>query len=57
MLIYGYYPVRDTLLKYPTKELISGELVKSQYGTPPLKIETPEVLERYLREQQTIQQF
>jgi hypothetical protein len=57
MLIYGYYPVRDTLLKYPTKELISGEWVKSQYGTPPLKIETPEVLERYLREQQTIQQF
>ena len=45
MLVYGYYPVRDTLLAYPTKSLLSAEWVMSQYGTPPLKIETPEVLE------------
>ncbi len=57
MLIYGYYPVRDTLLRYPTKELYSGTWVNSQYGTPPLKIETPEVLERMIREEKTIQQF
>ena len=46
MAIYGYYPVRDTLLRYPTKILNSGEWVSSQYGTPPIKISTPEVLER-----------
>lgn len=57
MLIYGYYPVRDTLLRYPTKTLFSGTWIKSQYGTPPLKIETPDVLERMIREEKTIQQF
>ena len=57
MLVYGYYPVRDTLLAYPTKGLISGDWVISQYGTPPLKIETPDVLERFAREEKTIQQF
>lgn len=46
MAFYGYYPVRDTLLRYPTKQLYSGQWVESQYGTPPLKITTPEVLER-----------
>ena len=46
MAIYGYYPLRDTLLRYPTKILNSGEWVSSQYGTPPIKISTPEVLER-----------
>ena len=46
MAIYGYYPVRDTLLRYPTKTLYSGQWVDSQYGTPPIKIATPDVLER-----------
>ena len=57
MLVYGFYPVRDTLLSYPTKILYSGQWVSSQYGTPPLKIETPEVLERIPNEQSLIQQF
>jgi len=57
MLVYGFYPVRDTLLRYPTKALYSGQWVTSQYGTPPLKIETPEVLERIPTEQSLIQQF
>ncbi|MEK9613165.1 MAG: hypothetical protein VW080_04480 [Flavobacteriaceae bacterium] len=57
MLIYGFYPVRDTLLRYPTKELYSGDWVFSQYGTPPVKIETPRVLERIPNELKTIQQF
>ena len=57
MLVYGFYPVRDTLLMYPTKELYSGQWVNSQYGTPPLKIETPEVLERIPNENDLIQQF
>ncbi len=46
MAIYGYYPVRDTLLRYPTKTLYSGQWVESQYGTPPIRIATPDVLER-----------
>lgn len=57
MLIYGYYPVKDTLFRYPTKVLTSGEWIKSQYGTPPLSIETPEVLERISSKDQRIQQF
>ena len=57
MLVYGFYPVRDTLFKYPTKILYSGQWVKSQYGTPPLKIETPDVLERIPNELSLIQQF
>lgn len=57
MLVYGFYPVRDTLLGYPTKGLYSGEWVMSQYGSPPLKIETPEVLERFEQTEKTIQQF
>ncbi len=57
MLVYGYYPVRDTLLAYPTKNLFSGEWVMSQYGSPPLKIETPEVLERFASEDKSIKQF
>ncbi|MDA9811937.1 hypothetical protein N9C07_06965 [Flavobacteriaceae bacterium] len=57
MLVYGFYPVRDTLLMYPTKGLYSGQWVNSQYGTPPLKIETPEVLERIPNENDLIQQF
>ena len=57
MLVYGYYPVRDTLLAYPTKSLLSAEWVMSQYGTPPLKIETPQVLERIAKKEKGIKQF
>ena len=57
ILIYGYYPVRDTLLAYPTKVLYSGQWVMSQYGNPPIKIETPDVLERIKTAENDIQQF
>ena len=57
MVVYGYYPVRDTILLYPTKGLYSGQWISSQYGTPPLKIERPEVLERFSREEKNIEQF
>ena len=46
MIFYGYYPVRDELLQYPTKKLLSGNWILSQYGTPPVEIETPSVLVR-----------
>ena len=54
ILIYGYYPVRDTLLAYPTKVLYSGQWVMSQYGNPPIKIETPDVLERIKTDREVI---
>tara|TARA_S200000501_G_scaffold288230_1_gene272889 strand:- start:892 stop:2526 length:1635 start_codon:yes stop_codon:yes gene_type:complete len=44
--VYGYYPVRDTLMGYPTIQLKNKEWITSQYGTPPVKIATPEVLKR-----------
>jgi hypothetical protein len=44
--VYGFYPVRDTFLGYPTIKLKNKEWIRSQYGTPPVKIETPEVLRR-----------
>ncbi|MEC8637021.1 MAG: hypothetical protein VXX99_06405 [Bacteroidota bacterium] len=44
--MYGYYPVRDTLVGYPTIQLKNREWVTSQYGTPPVKISTPKVLRR-----------
>ena len=44
--VYGFYPVRDTLLGDPTIRLKNKEWIKSQYGTPPVKIATPEVLRR-----------
>jgi len=57
MLVYGYYPVRDTILRYPTKLLVSGQWFKSQYGTPPLAVETPEILERISSSEDPVQQF
>ena len=44
--IYGFNPVKDTIFRYPTKVLLDGAWVKSQYGTPPVQINTPEVLIR-----------
>ena len=57
MLVYGYYPVRDTIFRYPTKLLVSGQWFKSQYGTPPLAVETPEILERISSSEDPVQQF
>ncbi|MBL29629.1 MAG: hypothetical protein CMC81_00060 [Flavobacteriaceae bacterium] len=45
-LIYGYYPVRDTILRYPTKRLIDCDWVTSEYGVPPIKISSPKVFRR-----------
>jgi hypothetical protein len=44
--IYGFNPVKDTIFRYPTKVLLDGSWVRSQYGTPPVQIETPKVLVR-----------
>tara|TARA_B100000902_G_C27297043_1_gene910603 strand:- start:903 stop:2489 length:1587 start_codon:yes stop_codon:yes gene_type:complete len=44
--LYGFYPVRDTILGNPSIRLKNKEWINSQYGTPPVKIATPEVLRR-----------
>ena len=50
ILYFGYTPIKDTILRKPTKLLLDGNWIKSQYGTPPISIETPNVL---LREKST----
>ena len=46
VLTYGFYPVRDSLVGYPTIKLKNKTWISSQYGTPPVKLSTPEVLKR-----------
>ncbi|MDX1767414.1 MAG: hypothetical protein R3294_05135 [Arenibacter troitsensis] len=43
---YGFGQVKDTVLGHPTKELLEGEWVQSDYGFPPISLHTPEVLLR-----------
>lgn len=42
----GFSYVKDNILGHPTKELVEGEWVKSEYGNPGIVIETPKVLKR-----------
>jgi len=42
----GFDYVKDNILGHPTKELLEGEWVKSEYGNPAVIIETPKVLKR-----------
>lgn len=47
-LIYfkGYDYVKDNLIGHPTKDLVEGEWIYSDYGNPAVKVETPKVLKR-----------
>jgi Ca2+/Na+ antiporter len=42
----GFNYVKDNVIGHPTKELLEGEWVKSEYGNPGVLIETPKVLKR-----------
>ena len=42
----GFNFVKDNIIGHPTKELLKGEWVKSEYGNPGILIETPKVLKR-----------
>ncbi len=46
IVIFGYYPVRDTILLNPTKQLLSKDWYTSQYGSPPVELKTPNILVR-----------
>ncbi|WP_439647536.1 hypothetical protein [Abyssalbus ytuae] len=43
---YGFKHVKDTVIGHPTKELLEGEWIYSEYGYPSISIETPKVLKR-----------
>ncbi|UPT72100.1 MAG: BatD family protein [Flavobacterium sp. JAD_PAG50586_2] len=47
-LIYfkGLDYVKDNILGHPTKELVEGKWIYSEYGNPGVKVETPKVLKR-----------
>jgi LPXTG-motif cell wall-anchored protein len=42
----GFDYVKDSVLGNETKELLEGDWIRSEYGTPPVTITTPEVLVR-----------
>ncbi len=42
----GYKYVKDTYLGHPTKELLEGEWIRSEYGNPSVTVTTPQVLVR-----------
>jgi len=42
----GFDYVKDNFIGHPTKELLEGEWVSSEYGNPGVFIETPKVLKR-----------
>lgn len=43
---YGFTYLKDSLIGNPTMELLEGDWVSSQYGFPPILVETPKVLIR-----------
>lgn len=47
-LIYfkGFDYVKDNFIGHPTKDLVEGQWVYSEYGNPGVRIETPKVLKR-----------
>ena len=46
ILFKGFDYTKDLILGNPTKELLEGEWLYSDYGNPGIKIETPKVLKR-----------
>lgn len=42
----GFDYVKDNIIGHPSKELLESEWVKSEYGDPSVRIETPKVLKR-----------
>jgi len=47
-LIYfkGFDYVKDNFLGHPTKDLVEGQWIYSEYGNPGVRVETPRVLKR-----------
>ena len=47
---YGFTYVKDSIVGHESKELLEGNWVSSEYGVPPVMINTPQVLKRELVE-------
>jgi len=45
--MYGWDYLKDNVFGHPTKDLVEGQWYKSEYGIPPVIMETPVVLERF----------
>lgn len=43
---YGFNTLKDNVLGHPSKELLEGEWIRSEYGAPGVTISTPRVLKR-----------
>lgn len=43
---YGFNTLKDNVFGHPSKELLEGEWVRSDYGAPSVTITTPKVLKR-----------
>jgi len=46
VLTRGFDFVKDNIIGHPTKDLVEGEWVLSEYGNPSVRVETPRVLKR-----------
>ncbi len=44
---YGFNTLKDNILGHPSKELLEGEWVRSEYGAPGITVSTPKVLKRF----------
>lgn len=44
--VKGFDFVKDNFIGHPSKDLLEGEWVRSEYGYPPVIISTPRILER-----------
>jgi len=42
----GFAYVKDNIIGHPSKELLEGVWIKSEYGSPIVRVETPQVLKR-----------
>ena len=42
----GFDYVKDTYIGHPSKELLEGDWIRSEYGFPPVTVSTPKVLKR-----------
>jgi len=48
---YGFSELKDEVFGHPTKELLEGKWIRSEYGNPAIVITTPKVLKRVSNEQ------
>ena len=46
LYVKGFDYVKDNFLGHPTKDLVEGQWIYSDYGNPGVKVETPKVLKR-----------